>query len=224
MKTNLPIKEMPRERFERVGKESLLTEELLAIILKTGSKNTSVNDLSRKIIKDLKTIKDLKKHTIKSLMQYDGIGKTKAIEIISAIELGLRIQQDKEYKAIIKLNSAEKIFNYIKDNYTEQKQELFYCIYVDTNKNLISKTLLFKGSLNQSIVHPREIFKEAYLHSSSGIICVHNHPSGSIKPSKEDILTTNKIVETSKVLGIKLIDHIIIGNNNYYSFYENSLI
>ena len=113
---------------------------------------------------------------------------------------------------------------YFKNIFTYEKQENFYAIYLDTKSKLISFKLLFKGTLNSSTVHPREIFKEAYLLSSSFIVCLHNHPSGDPNPSKEDIILTQNILELGYIHGIYLIDHIIVGNNKYFSFYENGYI
>ena len=122
----------------------------------------------------------------------------------------------------IKLNSPIVIYNYFKDLIGNKKQEYFYCVYVDTKCRLIDKKCLFIGTINNSLVHPREVFKEAYLLSASGIICVHNHPSGDSIPSKEDINVTRKLQELGIIHGINFIDHIIIGNNNYYSFSEDN--
>ena len=118
------------------------------------------------------------------------------------------------------MDSPNKIYEYIKNELEDKVQEYFYALYLDSKKNLIDKKLLFIGTLNRSIVHPREIFKYAYLLSASSIICVHNHPSGDTLPSKEDISITKNLIEIGKIQGINIVDHIIIGNN-YYSFFEN---
>ena len=106
----------------------------------------------------------------------------------------------------------------------DETQECFYCVYLDVTKKVIKDKLLFKGTLNYSLVHPREVFKEAFLLNATAIICVHNHPSGNIKPSKQDIDITDNLVELGLIHGIKVLDHVIIGNNNYYSFLENNKI
>ena len=124
----------------------------------------------------------------------------------------------------INLNSSLMIYNYFYEVFLDKKQECFYVIYVDNKSNYIDKKCLFVGTINSSLVHPREIFKEAYLLSASGFFCVHNHPSGDSSPSKEDKILTNKLREISLIHGINFIDHIIIGNLNYYSFYENKKI
>ena len=124
----------------------------------------------------------------------------------------------------IKILNAENVFNYYKNILKDKKQEYFYCIYLDTKNNIIKDKMLFKGTINESLVHPREIFKEAYLLSASSIICVHNHPTGNTMPSKNDEILTKQLKECGKLLGINVLDHIIIGDNNYFSFLEKGII
>ena len=219
---NMPTQERPRERFLKYGVENLSNSELLSIILNTGSKELSVIELSNKILESINDISDLKNLTFNKLKNINGIGDVKAIKLLSSIELGKRVYYDKNMSKI-KMNTSKKVFDYMKDELKGKKQEYFYALYLDTKKNLIEKKLLFIGTINKSIVHPREIFKYAYLLSASAIICVHNHPSGDTTPSKEDIILTNNLIEIGKIQGINVIDHIIIGND-YYSFYENSTI
>lgn len=219
---NIPISERPRERFIKYGKENLQTSELISIILNTGTKDKSVIELSNNIIQNVNDINELKELSFNKLMKIDGIGKVKAIKLLSAIELGKRVYYDKKMDNI-KMNSAEKVYEYMKHELLNKKQEYFYALYLDTKKNLIDMKLLFIGTINRSIVHPREIFKYAYLLSASTIICVHNHPSGDTTPSKEDILFTKSIIEIGKIQDIKIVDHIIIGND-YFSFFENDMI
>lgn len=216
---NIPKSERPRERLKKYGKENISNEELLSIILNTGTKNKSVKDISNLILSKINDITDLKDITLNSLKQIDGIGEVKAIKILASIELGKRVYMDKNL-VNIKMDTPEKIYNYMKNEVEGKNQEYFYAIYLDSKKNLIDKKLLFIGTLNKSIVHPREIFKYAYLLSASSIICVHNHPSGDTIPSKEDLNLTKALVEIGKMQGINIIDHIIIGKN-YYSLYQN---
>ncbi len=214
------MEELPREKLIKYGVNKLTDSELLAIIIRSGSKNNSVFDISKEILKEIKSINNLQELSINSFNNIKGLGKVKKIELISCIELGKRIYLD---------NHQKKNYTVIKDVYDDnidlfynKKQELFYCLYLDNKNKLIEKKLLFIGTINQSIVHPREIFKEAYLVSASKIICMHNHPSGDINPSSEDYSLTKKLIEIGNLLGIKVIDHIIVGDHNYYSFYDNS--
>lgn len=218
---SIPKEDMPRERLYMYGANSLSNDELLSIILKTGSKDCSVKEVALKILEMVGDISKLKDIGINSLMQISGIGKVKAIEIKAAIELGRRIYMNNLNIEKVKMNSAIKIYDYFYEILNDKKQEYFYCVYLDTKGNYIDKKCLFIGTINNSIIHPREIFKEAYLLSASSIICVHNHPSGDATPSKEDIMVTKKLKEIGLIHGINILDHIIIGNDNYYSFYED---
>ena len=216
---DIPIKERPRERLIRYGAKNLSNEELISIILKTGTKEISVKELSTRILSKYNDISNLKDLEINTLMNIKGIGKVKAIELIAAIELGRRVYLDKEIENV-KIRGSEDVYNYFNDLLKDKKQEHFYALYLDNKKKVISKKLLYVGTINGSVAHPREIFKQAYLQSASFIICVHNHPSGDPTPSKEDMVFTNNLMEIGKLNNIPILDHIVIGNNSYYSFFE----
>ena len=218
---DIPILDRPRERFIKYGVINLSNEELLSIVLKTGYKGYSVKDISNSILKEIKDITDLKEISLNKLISIDGIGEVKAITLLSAIELGKRVYSNKN-NIVIKLNNSKEIYNYIKDKLIYKKQEYFYCLYLDSNNKLIEDKLLFIGTLNKANIHPREIFKYAYINNSTKIILIHNHPSNNVIPSKEDILFTKNIIDISKIHNIKILDHIIVGLNNYYSFYDNN--
>ena len=223
MKDNT-IKEMleserPRERMLSLGTNNLSNEELISIILKTGTSGYSVKTLSRNILSELDDITSLKDMTINRLTKIKGIGKVKAIELLSAIELGKRVYYASEQKEVV-LNNSRKIFEYFKNIFTYEKQENFYALYLDTKSKLISFKLLFKGTLNSSTVHPREVFKYAFLESAASVIVIHNHPSGDISPSIQDIEVTESLMKIGSIIKIPVIDHIIRGKDKYYSFYE----
>lgn len=219
---NIPESDKPRERLYQYGSENLSDEELISIILKTGTKGMSVKEVSLKLLESVGDIKRLKDIGINTLMGINGIGRVKAIEIKAAIELGRRIYIENNKLSGVILNNSLKIYEYFKDLVGNKKQEYFYTVYVDTKGRYIDKKCLFVGTINNSIVHPREIFKEAYLLSANGIICIHNHPSGDPTPSKEDMMITRKIKEIAVIHGIRLVDHIIVGIDSYYSFYEDN--
>lgn len=221
---DVPREERPRERLVKYGAKNLSTEDLIAIILKTGTKDYSSKYLANEVLKCVGSVADLKNITLSKLISINGIGAVKAVEFLAALELGKRVYEEKKLDKDLKCNSAKKIYEYFKLELSDKKQEYFYCLYLNSNKRLIDKKLLFKGTLNKSLVHPREIFKEAYLSSSAYIICVHNHPSGNVIPSNDDINLTNDLVKIGNIQKIPIIDHIIIGNNNYFSFYENEMI
>lgn len=219
---NIPESDKPRERLYQYGSENLSDEELISIILKTGTKGISVKEVSLKLLENVGDIRRLKDIGINTLMGINGIGRVKAIEIKAAIELGRRIYIENNKLGGVILNNSLKIYEYFKDLVGNKKQEYFYTVYVDAKGRYIDKKCLFVGTINNSIVHPREIFKEAYLLSANGIICIHNHPSGDPTPSKEDVMITRKIKEIGMIHGIRLVDHLIVGVNSYYSFYEDN--
>lgn len=219
---DLPNNEKPRERLKIYGKENLSNEELLQILIQKGNRKYSVKDISLNVLGDIKDISNLKNYSLNTLSNIEGMSEVKATLILSAVELGKRIYKESSPDTMFHCTTPDAIINYFHNLFIDTKQEEFYVLYLDNKKKFIDKRLLFKGSINISIVHPREIFKEAYLLSSSFIICIHNHPSGDPSPSREDIEVTKKLVEIGKIHGIPLIDHLIIGNNKYYSFYEDN--
>lgn len=217
----LPDEEKPRERLFLYGAKNLSNEELLMILLKTGTKKISVKDLAGELLIKSGGIRNLKNITYPQLIQIEGIGKVKATEILALVELSRRIEENVPLVDVLNCTSPEVIIRYFHHLFKEKKQEEFYVLYLDNKKNYLEKKRLFIGSINYSIAHPREIFKNAYLLSASFIICLHNHPSGDPTPSKEDIQITKNINEIGTLHAIFLIDHIIIGRDCYYSFHEN---
>lgn len=213
--------ERPRERLVKYGVNSLSNQELLAIILKNGTKNKSVFDLAGEILNKLSSITKLKEYELSWLTDIKGIGIAKACEVLSSIELGKRIYNENNNKYTNKIHSSKDIYEYMKYYLKDIKQEYFYCLYLNNKNQILERKLLFMGTVNKSIVHPREVFKYAYLSSASSIICVHNHPSGDINPSKEDIDFTKNLMEIGKIQNIPILDHVIISNNDYYSMFDN---
>ena len=221
---SIPINDRPRERLLHFGGSSLNNEELLSIILGSGNKNKGVKDIASSILSSVKDICDLKNLNYQELIKIDGIGNAKACILLAVFELSKRMNQNIVSLNGIVFNSPDIIFEYFKDKFNLEMQENFYCVYLDSKKRIISSKLLFKGTVDRSLVHPREVFKEAYLLSASSIICVHNHPSGNINPSREDCFLTKMLKEVGEIMGIEVNDHIIVGKDNYYSFFENGEI
>lgn len=155
------------------------------------------------------------------MVKINGIGNSKACTLLAAIELGNRINTKILSLNNIKFTSADTIYEYYKNKIGYDKQEHFCCVYLDAKNTIIKEKELFKGTLNHSMVHPREVFKEAYNINAVSIICIHNHPSGRVFPSKDDLNLTKKLVSIGELMGVKILDHLIIGSDNYYSFFEN---
>lgn len=220
----LPVSERPRERLLDKGVENISNEDLIAILVKNGCRENSVRDIAIEILKRIDNISNLASIRLETFSNIKGLGKVKIIELMAAIELGKRIYLNREINYREKFNDPEKIYLNNLYLFKDKKQEYFYCLYLDNKNRLIERKLLFMGTINRSVVHPREIFKEAYLLSSSGIVCMHNHPSGDIMPSCEDIELTKSLVEIGRLQGIKVLDHLIVTDHNYYSFYKEGLI
>lgn len=221
----MPKYERPRERLLSAGASSLNTYELLAILLRVGTKNESVIEVSKRLINNLNELSELRNQTVDEITQIKGIGKTKAITILAALELGKRVLENRQEK--IQLSSPKNVFDLLHYELKDLKQEVLIALYLDLKTNLIAKKEVFRGSLNQSLVHPREIFKYAVKYSAYQIILVHNHPSGDPYPSKQDIELTKAIEKAGKMMQIYLLDHIVIGAKNYLSiksFEENKNI
>lgn len=225
---NIKIKEIPkidrpRERLINKGSESLSDEEVLAIILKTGTNNVSAKDLASQILNYCGGLENLNNITFHELTNLKGIGEAKACLILSALEFSKRINQKQREIVGIKLTNPEIVFNYYQ-KLGLLSQERFYCLYLNSSKKVIKEKLLFMGTVNYSMIHPRDIFKEAYLLNAVSIICIHNHPSGDVTPSEKDINMTVNLKKIGDLFGIEIVDHIIISKNNYYSFLENDKI
>lgn len=219
---DIPKEDRPCERLIEKGVETLSNEELLAIIFKTGTRGNSAKDLGSELLSKIENLKRLNDINLEFLKNFKGIGTSKACNLLAAIELGKRINREVDTIKNVKLTSSSIVYKYYKDKIGDKKQEYFYAVYLDNSKKIIGDKLLFIGTVNYSLVHPREIFKESYLLGASAIICVHNHPGGNPLPSKQDFEITNNLIEASKILGVKFLDHIIICKNNYYSFLENN--
>lgn len=219
---DLPKSERPYEKLVSRGVSTLSTEELLAVLLKSGYQNISSKELSTILLKQSDGIIGLSEMSYKQLLLIKGIGMSKACIILAALEFAKRIEAEKVKIIDKKLTSSKMVYEYYKNKIGNKKQEYFYVVYLDNAKKIINDKLLFIGTINHSIVHPREIFKEAYLLSASALVCVHNHPSGNVFPSEDDIIITDSLNKIGQLLGIKLLDHIIIGKNQYYSLLENN--
>lgn len=209
----------PREKLLKYGPERLSDEELLAIIIGSGTRGKNVLQLSREILEKFKS-REFGYECIDDLRKIEGIGLVKACEIISCFEIGKRYFASKKHSVYLTPRDVyENLFEY-----RYARKEHFIVVYLDVKNQEIKKQIVSIGTVNFSVVHPRDVFEEAVKNLASSIIVVHNHPSGILEPSQEDIKLTHRIVEAGKLLGIEVVDHVIIGKNGYYSFKENSLI
>ena len=216
---DLPECEKPRERMLEYGVENLSNVDLLSIILRNGVKDISVKEVAINILNNVESINDLSSLGVRELSNIKGVGPVKAITLLASIELGKRVSI-KEAKANMSLSNKEKIHEVFKKFFINENQEKFLAIFLDNKKCLINYKILFIGTNNASIAHPREVFMEAIKANASAVVVMHNHPSGNVLPSEEDKNITEKLVQSGHMLGITLLDHIITNGEEYYSFYD----
>ena len=215
----IPAFERPREKAINQGVHYLSNTELLAILLRTGTKNENVLRVSEKLVYKLSNIEDLNDLTISELTSIKGIGPSKAVTIAAAVELGRRISS--LTKKDLVMNSSKKVYDYMKNYFLSVKEEHLYGLYLNAKGCLINTIELSKGTINSTLIDADAIFKWYYKLSSSAVILVHNHPSGDSTPSIPDLKKTDEVIKKAKLLDIKVLDHIIIGKN-YYSMRENN--
>lgn len=213
----------PREKLKSLGYDALTDEELLAILISTGSSKKNAIELAREIL-DKFSSDELISISIEELCKIDGIKLAKASKIIAAIQFGRRLSESILNKDIVKIRSNEDVYRLMRNKFLYTKKEHFYAILLDTKNVIISKEFISTGDLDSSIVNPRECFISAVKKSAKSIIFVHNHPSGNSKPSKADRIVTKRLKDAGDILDIKVLDHIIIGLDEYYSFSRENLL
>jgi len=216
---DIPKDGRPRERFLKLGPEALSDAELFAILLRTGTKGENVIDMSNRLINEYGLDK-LFDCSLKELQEIKGIGPSKAMQILTMNEILKRIKQAE--KPVKKISCAEDVFKLFQDRLKDKNEEHFYVLMLNNQNKIIAEQEVSKGILDASIIHPREVFKPAIKNSASKIILVHNHPSGDPSPSREDLEITEKLTEAGNQIGIKILDHVIIGKEKYYSNKEES--
>ncbi|MCQ9210600.1 RadC family protein [Granulicatella seriolae] len=215
----VPLSAMPRERLEHYGEKALSTHELLAILLRTGSKELNVLQLSLLVLNTFEDLYSLKMASLDELTKIHGIGRTKAIEIKAMIELGIRVSESNQVK-MGTLSSSQVAGKIIQKELKDEYQEHLLALFLNTKNEIIKKKTIYRGGLNSSIAHPREIFREAVRFSAAKIIIGHNHPSGNLEPSEADINFTKRMCECSHMMGIDFLDHFIVGSNGFQSLRE----
>lgn len=228
----MPNSSRPRERFLKVGPEGLSDAELFAILLRTGSRGKknekgelmpgeNVIDMSNRLIKEYGLDK-LMECSLIELEKIKGIGPSKAMQILTIAELQKRINQSKH--PLKKITCAKDVFDYFHERLKDEKQENFYVLILNNQNNIIKEELISKGILDSAIIHPREVFRPAIKNSSARIILVHNHPSGNPEPSQEDLEITQRLIKAGEEIDIKVLDHVILGYKNWWSWLKDDKI
>ena len=229
MQTNKTIKELPAserpyEKFLSLGASGLSGADLLAIIIKTGTKDKSAVDIAQEILSGRHgNLLNLYEMSYDELIQVSGIGQIKAIQLKAVAELSMRISKAKRARSI-RMNTPVTIADYYMEQMRHLQQEVVICAYFDVKSRFLGDKFISKGSLSSSVVDISSVMRTALEKNASKIVLLHNHPSGDCTPSKDDIAVTDRLAEGSRIFSIELCDHIIIGDNEYYSFYENKII
>ncbi|MDT3429073.1 DNA repair protein RadC [Paenibacillus forsythiae] len=223
MLRDLPHEERPRERMMQYGAESLSQAELLAILLRTGTRRESAIHVAQRILGQVGGLRRLADLSIEEMMEIKGIGPAKAVQLKAGIELGRRMSNSRLNQPVT-IRSPHDAADILTEQLRYLQKEHFVCLFLNTKNHVVAQETLSMGSLNASIVHPREVFRAAIKCSSASIICAHNHPSGDPTPSPEDIALTRRLLEAGEIVGIDVLDHLIIGDDGFVSMKEQGLM
>jgi DNA repair protein RadC len=223
MLRDVPNEERPRERMQQFGANALSNAELLAVLLRTGTVAESAVKLAQRLLKQSGGIRSLADMSTNELTSIKGIGSAKAMQIQAGIELGRRLARS-SLNETMAVRSPADVAKYMMEDLRYLQKEHFVCLFLNTKNHVIAQETLSMGSLNASIVHPREVFRAAIKRGSASIICLHNHPSGDPTPSPEDISMTARLVEAGEIIGIDVLDHVIIGDQRFVSLKEQGLM
>lgn len=217
-----PEDERPRERLLKYGPQVLSDAQLLAIILRTGGGGKSAIDLAMELMNNFDNLVDIEQASVHEFSKFKGMGNAKIAQIKAALEIGRRLTRENIQKGSQFL-SADEVFIYYKQKIGNLKKEVFHCAMLDAKNRIIKDCRISEGTLTNSLIHPREAFRDAIKESAASVIFVHNHPSGDPSPSKEDIIVTEKLVNAGNIVGIKVLDHVIIGDNQFTSMMEKRI-
>lgn len=224
---DIPASERPYEKLEKFGSETLSNAELLAVIIRTGSREETSVALAQRVLslgQDNGGIAFLHNLSVQELRKTKGIGKVKALQIKAVMELSKRVSTSQINKDRVVIRSPVEISSLLMEEMRHLQKEVFKIVMLNTKNHIIKHLNISVGCLNSSIVHPREVFSEAVKVGCSALLLVHNHPSGDPGPSTEDIETTQRLINAGSILGIKVLDHIVIGDGRYISFREQGLM
>lgn len=223
MLRDLPQEERPRERMIQSGAEALSHAELLAILLRTGTKQESALLLAQRLLNQIGSLSKLADMSLMELTRIKGIGPVKALQLLAGLELGRRISRIRHSDAV-SIRRPEDAVDLVMESMRHLRKEHFVCLFLNTKNRVLAQETVSIGTLDASLVHPREVFRAAIKHGAASMICVHNHPSGDPTPSREDVDITKRLMEAGELVGIEVLDHIVIGDNQYVSLKERGLV
>jgi DNA repair protein RadC len=218
-----PEDERPRERLLTKGADIMSDAQLIAIILRTGGHGKSAMDMAMELIEKFGSLKKIEQASLSEICSLKGIGRAKAAQLRASLELGKRLLDDTGGKGPA-FSAGKDVYAYFRPRLSGLKKEVFHCAMLDVKNRLIRDSRISEGTLTSSLIHPREAFREAIKESAASVIFVHNHPSGDPQPSREDILITGKLESAGETVGIRVVDHIIIGDSEYTSMLEKGYL
>lgn len=221
-----PEEERPRERLLKLGAGGLSTAQLLAIILRIGGRDKSAIELAREILLKFGSLKEIEDASVAEFSDIKGVGSVKVAQLKAAFELGKRLMQRTGAGVVQNpsFKNSREVYEYFRPRFYGIKKEKFLCVLLDTKNRVFKETIVSDGTLTSTLVHPREVFRYAIKEAAASVLLLHNHPSGDPSPSKDDIHITKRLVETGKVVGIAVLDHIIISDGKYLSLLEKGYI
>lgn len=218
-----PLEDRPRERLARLGAGALSTVELLTILIGSGNRAFPADEIARGVTAAFPGLRQLAGRGVEDLVRVDGVGSATAARLAAALELGRRLQRERRERQPT-LSSPRAVWRYLALELRDRERERFMALCLNTRNELVRECVISVGSLNASIVHPREVFKPALACSAAGLVIAHNHPSGDPAPSREDREVTRAIGEAGRILDVPLHDHVIIGSDSYFSFKDSGLL
>lgn len=221
---NWPQDDRPREKLLKKGATALSNSELLAILLRSGVRGNSAIDLAREILGKFGTFRNMSHTDVRDWQEFKGLGPAKIAQIMAALEIGRRFREDEASAAKQKISNAKDVVDIIMPQMRDLKTEVFKVVYLNTNNKIIDIADAAHGTVNQAVPMVREVIHSALQKFAAAIICVHNHPSANITPSAEDKKITVELAEAARLLGIRMLDHIIIGDGRYFSFADEGMI
>lgn len=222
--TDWPLSERPRERLIKYGTEAISDSELIALLIGHGSARFNAVDTAKRLLREFSNLEGLSDASLDELQRVTGVGPAKAVKLIAAFQLCKNLEKNRAENAVVRFTDPSKVADIYKPMLGTLKKEVFYIILLNAAMKRIADLEISRGILDASLVHPREVFNPAVRHSARGIILMHNHPSGELIPSDEDIAVTNRLVESGKILEIPIFDHLIITQGGYFSFREHEYI
>ncbi len=219
-----PEHERPRERLVKVGAANLSEVELLAIIISRGTKGRPVRDIAQQLVNQFHSVAEVGRATVEELMLMPGIGKAKACQIVAAFELARRSDDTPCVKERADVSDPKEVARLARSSVKDWRKECFFTLFLDSRSRLIGQAEVSVGCLDTTLAHPREVFEKAIRAGAAAIVVVHNHPSGDPSPSDDDVRLTRRLSEAAKILGIRLLDHVIVTRDSFYSFRGHALV